>query len=103
MANKGRAAQKSGISEQQRLMRSYRLLLVSAVSLALIGAPVFMQGAVTLAQAAAAADRGTWSGALAMFAVCSTPLALAGFAWRRTLDCRRAMDDRSLLDCERNS
>ena len=103
MANKERAAQASGASEKKRLVRSYRLLLVASVSLAVIGAPVFMHGAVTLAQAVAAAQPAGWSGAIVTFALCSTPLALAGVAWRRTEICRRAMEDHSEFEWEQES
>lgn len=75
--------------------RNYRLLVGAAVTLAAVGAPVFMQGAVALATRLTApvpATDHTPAEALGLFALSALPLVLAWLAWRGTQHFRRALD-----------
>jgi hypothetical protein len=67
----------------------------TAITLALIGAPVFMQGAVALAtDLAPPSDSvgGSAFGGLLIFALSGLPMVLSWLAWRRTEDFRRFLD-----------
>lgn len=69
--------------DQGRMRRSYRLLLAVSIFLAAIGAPILMQGAVVFAHSVSEAPgEALWG--FAIFALSATPLALAGYTWKRT-------------------
>lgn len=87
------SAARSEITETAR--RNYRLLVGAAVTMAAVGAPVFMQGAVGLATWLAAPVHPAGDSpaeALGAFALSALPLLLAWLAWRGTQYFRRYLD-----------
>jgi hypothetical protein len=79
--------------------RNYRLLVGAAVTLAAVGAPIFMQGAVSLAMWFSAPIHPAYdtpAEALGVFALSALPLMLAGLAWRGTQHFHRFLDQETL-------
>lgn len=75
--------------------RAHRLLTAAAITLAAVGAPIFMQGAVALANELAPPTRSTVASpieALLTFILSAAPLVLAWLAWRKTQRFRSSLD-----------
>jgi len=80
-------------SAAKRTRRIYRALLASSIFLAAIGAPILMQGTVVFARTLWGGENGSALQGVLILAASATPLALAGFAWKRTQDFSEMLDD----------
>ncbi|HEY5541370.1 MAG TPA: hypothetical protein VIL41_07950 [Coriobacteriia bacterium] len=72
------------------------MLFAATIFLAAIGAPLFMQGAVAFAHSLSGTAAGSVPSAVYGFGVLtlsSTPLALAGYTWKRTQGFLEVLDD----------
>jgi len=81
---------------RERLIRSYRLLFSLSIFLAAIGAPSVMQGAVVFARAVSAGpvrDAADIARSIGILALSASPLALAGYTWKRTQAIQSFLDD----------
>jgi len=85
----------SAVHERHR--KTYQMLLVIAVCLAVVGAPMLMDGAVALA-------KGLTEGltpqavayGLARFAVGAAPMVLAAYTWGKVRGLERVLEDEEL-------
>jgi hypothetical protein len=71
--------------ESEKLRRAYRTSFAASVCLAAIGAPLLMQGTVTLVRSLTAAPAASSPvHGFGLFLLSAMPMALAGLTWRRT-------------------
>jgi uncharacterized membrane protein len=77
------------------MRRSYRLAFFVAVALAVVGAPLLMQGVVALVTGFSDSIGHPAVEGIALFSLSALPMLGAWFAWRRTQNFQRFLDQRS--------
>ena len=86
----------AGEGHRSHAQRTYRIFFALSVTLAVLGAPLFMHGAVALVQSlvggAAGGPSSLRDGAL-QFVVSSLPLVVAGYTWHRTQELQSIIDE----------
>lgn len=98
---RGELVQTAPIGEQKdiaRIRRVYRTAFAASVCLAVIGAPVFMQGTVALAIGIARpeASHASLIRGVVLFGLSVLPMALAALAWRLTQTYQQTLDGGAL-------
>jgi len=86
----------SGSQLHERRRKTYHLMIVLAVLLAVVGSPLLMRGFAGFAAALSAGVCASSAGALrsaGLLVISASPLALAGFTWHRARSLERLLDD----------